>query len=40
MHCFALYVRANFFSKCFLRDQINNAVKQVFKIKQNTKILR
>ena len=40
MHGFSLYVRANFFSKCFLRNQINRAAQQVFQVKQHTKILR
>ena len=39
MHGFALYVRANFSSKCLLRDQINGAAEQIFEVKQNTKIL-
>ena len=39
MHSFARYVRANFSSKCLLRDQINGAPEQILKVKQNTKIL-
>ena len=40
MHCLALHVGANFFSKCLLRDQINGAAEHIFQVKQNTKILR
>lgn len=39
MHCLALHVRANFFPKRLLRDQVHSAAEHTLQVKQDPKIL-